>query len=148
MISNININNVSYDWKDIEVHFVGINYNPTGVSSINYNTNHDIQYNYSRTGFPTARKYGKWETYADITLDYYELSVFKRTYFEVLTTFMPIDVKVIYKSDDSVNTYVDTLYGCKLGFPDNLGGSQNDMSLEATVLLNPVWIKYGNPTVL
>ena len=30
-----------------------------------------------------------------------------------------------------------------ISYPDTTGGNQGDIGLEATIELNPVWIKYG-----
>lgn len=153
MISNIQINNISYDWKDIEVHFVSISrsiaqtisqsYAPQGVSSINYSTNHPIDFDYNRTGFAVGRKFGKFECSGTITLDYFELK--RLNLWDFAQLIKPIDIKVLYKVKDNTNiitTHIDTLYGCVLSYPDNIGGNQGDMGLEATLQLNPVWIRY------
>lgn len=142
MLGNITVNNVSYDWNDIEIHFSLIDYDPIGVSSINYSTNHQIDYEYSRTGFAVGRKYGKYQCSGSITLDYYELTQLRRDVVGIFNAAVPIDVKVIYKKDNA--TFIDTLYGCVLSYPDSGGGNQGEANLEATIQLNPVWIKYGN----
>jgi len=163
MISNINVNNISYDWNDIEIHFVGnitggsfsqvgqgvgtgegigvSSYMPSGVSSISYNTDHQIDYDYGREGFAVGRKYGAFRCAASMILDYFELNKLKHKLFSVTQSFKSIDVKILYKTSDGL-THIDTLYGCVLSYPDNLGGNQNEMGLESTIDLNPVWIRY------
>jgi len=160
MLSNIKINHISYDWRDIEIHFIGdlkgsvgisgltnptgskvTTYQPSGVSSINYNINHVIDYDYSRDGFKVGRKFGKYETDADITLDYYEIKTINNKLFKIGQGLHPIDIKIVYNTTDG--TYIDTLYGCVLNFQDSNGGNQGDIGLEATIKLNPVWIHTG-----
>ncbi len=165
MINDININNVAYSWNDIEIHFTGLNMDPVGVSSINYNTFQDTQLVYSRQGLPVSRQQGKYESSADITLDYYEMVKLRRFY--NLNDIMSFDVKIIYKGEnykyqkptmamdgdletivsgsylDDRFTFIDTLYGCRINFPDSLGGEQGEMNLTSTMQLNPIWINYG-----
>jgi len=112
-----------------------------GVSSVNYNTAHDNQLVYSRQGFPVGRQYGKYECYGDITLDYYEMLELRKIKYS-LPISLPFDVKIIYRKDGE-NDFIDTLYGCRISFPDSLGSDQGEMNLTATLQLNPVWINYG-----
>ena len=152
MVSNIKLNHISYDWNDIEVYIIGDislggsssfgSYTPSGVSSINYSTDHNVEYEYSRTGFPIGRKYGNYVSTANITLDYYELKSINNRFFGLIQGIKPIDIKIIYNKGK--HTYIDTLYGCTINYPTNVGGSQNELGLEATIELNPVWINYGN----
>jgi len=139
MIHDLTVNNISYDWKDIKVHFGSLYLDPVGVSSISYNTVQDHQLVYSRQGLPVARQWGKYECSASITLDYYEM--LKLREYANLMNYLPRDIRIEYNKGD--DNFIDTLYGCRIDFPDELSAEQNDMNLEVTINLNPVWIKYG-----
>ena len=156
MLSDININNISYNWNDIEIHFAGLNVDPTGVSSINYSTDHNVEFAYSRQGLPVARQFGRYEVRATIELDYYEMLKLRHNL--KVNPLLVFDVKVVYKGNDlrhtkihgedqiiryDNHTFIDTLYGCRISSPDVLGGEQGEMNLRSSIELNPVWIKYG-----
>lgn len=168
MLSNIAINNISYDWRDIEIVFVGdfdvtnqeinrshpvdsgqvditqfskkiVTHKPKGVTSINYGMTPTFDYGKSRGGLSVSRKFGMPTFLAEITMSFYELDKINSLTFDVYRTFVPMDVKIIYNIKGK--QYIDTLYGCQVGSPDSLGGSQGDIGLEANITLDPVWIK-------
>jgi len=150
MINDLTVNGVSFNWKDIEVHFIGVLgqnvneppyiYSPMDVSSVNYNTVYNTELNYSRTGFPVSHSFGKYECNANITLAYSELVYLRSSMIGYNIGVQPIDIKIVYKIGEI--EIIDSLYGCRPSFPDTLGGNQGDMNLKATINLNPVWIKY------
>lgn len=157
MIRNIDINGISYDWKDVDVRFsvYGSNFDftPLSVTSISYSINRSIDLAYSRTGFAIGRKYGAHICQASITIGYDDIQQLLNRFSSVFRAITPLDVRITYNLSKKGLTplkdrelYTDILFGCMLSYPEN-NLSQNDIGLESTINLNPVWIKYERDIV-
>lgn len=140
-ISNININSKSYDWKDIDIHFSVINYSPLEVYDISYTVDREIDYSYSRTGFPVGRKYGRFNSVASIEMSFDEINKILAIVPSFFSGVIPIDIRITYNIGKD-KSYTDVIYGCK-PIIENTAASQGEIGLSSVINLNPVWIKYG-----
>ncbi len=149
-IGDLNINGKTYDWRMISITFSvnGVDYTPTGVTSLTYSQTRESQWNYGIGGRAISKGFGNTSAEATITMAAFELQNIKDaminnagdtgTYIQNLDQFTML---VAYNFDDGT-TKIDSIQGCSFN-TDGGGAAQNDMFIQQDIDLDPSDIRFG-----